>query len=115
MLKPAPETVACEIVTFAVPPFDNVIVCELLDPVDTLGKAALIGFADNAGCVAGGVPPFDRGLDAPTTPAHAFPQTAVVRATPTINRPILLLFWCPAGTPGTPRYSLPVSGWRTDP
>ena len=47
--NPAPLTAALEIVTFAVPLFCSVIVCELLDPVATFGKLALVGFAESAG------------------------------------------------------------------
>ena len=46
MLNPAPVTFACVIVRAAVPPFVKVIVCELLLPVTTLPKLALVGLAD---------------------------------------------------------------------
>jgi hypothetical protein len=45
VLKPEPVTLAAVIVTLAFPPFDNVIVCELLFPVITLPKLTLAGFA----------------------------------------------------------------------
>lgn len=50
MLKPTPGvTLACVIVSVAVPPFVRLIVCELLFPVTTFPKLALVGFADNCG------------------------------------------------------------------
>lgn len=49
-LNPVPLTLAAVIVTLALPPFDRVIVCELLFPVITLPKFTLDGFADNCGC-----------------------------------------------------------------
>jgi hypothetical protein len=45
MLKPVPVTVAREITTLAVPPFERLIVCELLFPVETFPKAAVPGTA----------------------------------------------------------------------
>lgn len=51
VLKPAPATATEEIVTVALPPFVSVMVCELLVPVVTLPNAALVGVADNCGCV----------------------------------------------------------------
>jgi hypothetical protein len=51
VLNPAPETATEEIVTVALPPFVSVTVCELLVPVVTLPNAALLGVADNCGCV----------------------------------------------------------------
>jgi hypothetical protein len=51
MLNPAPATLTDEIVRLAAPPFDTVIVCELLVPVETLPKAALDGVAAICGCV----------------------------------------------------------------
>jgi hypothetical protein len=91
--NPAPATFALEIVTLAVPPFCNAIVCELLAPVVALGKLALIGVAESCGCgvfggggvLGGGVPggcvlgggvlpPLpEEGLDPMTTPAHPLP------------------------------------------
>jgi hypothetical protein len=47
MLNPLPDTVACEIVTLALPPFVKLIICELLWPVVTLPKLALVGAAAN--------------------------------------------------------------------
>lgn len=44
-LKPAPVTVACEIVTVAVPVLVNVKVCGLLAPVTTFPKIRLVEFA----------------------------------------------------------------------
>src|SRR5260370_38969547 len=52
MLKPAPVTFALEIVTLTVSPFCNVIVCELLEPMATAGKLALVGVAASCGCGA---------------------------------------------------------------
>ena len=51
VLKPTPVTVTEEIVTVALPLFVRLTVCELLVPVVTLPKAALVGVADNWGCV----------------------------------------------------------------
>jgi hypothetical protein len=51
VLKPAPVTVTEEIVTVALPPFVRLMVCELFVPVVTLPKAAVVGVADNCGCV----------------------------------------------------------------
>jgi hypothetical protein len=51
VLKPAPETVTEEIVTVALPPFVRLMVCELFVPVVTLPNAAVVGVADNCGCV----------------------------------------------------------------
>jgi len=45
VLKPVPVTLADEIVKLAFPPFESVIVCELLFPVITLPKLTLDGFA----------------------------------------------------------------------
>ncbi len=44
-LKPDPVTAACEIVRLALPPFETVMVCELLLPSTTLPKEALDGVA----------------------------------------------------------------------
>lgn len=52
MLNPVPVTLTDETVRVAEPPFDSVIVCELLVPVDTLPKAALDGVAEICACVA---------------------------------------------------------------
>ena len=49
VLKPAPATVTAEIVTLALPPLVRLIVCELLVPVTTLPKAALLGVAESCG------------------------------------------------------------------
>ena len=46
MLKPAPVTLADDIVKLAVPPFKRVMLCELLVPVVTLPNAALDGVAE---------------------------------------------------------------------
>ncbi len=49
MVKPAPDTVAWEIVTLALPALDSLIVCELLVPVTTLPKLALEGVGASCG------------------------------------------------------------------
>jgi len=49
VLKPAPVTIALEIVTALVPPFCKVIVCDPLVPAVTSGKLALIGVAESCG------------------------------------------------------------------
>jgi len=51
VLKPAPVAVTEEIVTVDVPPFVRLMVCELLVPVVTFPKGALVGVAANCGCV----------------------------------------------------------------
>jgi hypothetical protein len=51
VLNPAPVTVTEEIVTVALPPFVRLMVCELFVPVVTLPNAAVVGVADNCGCV----------------------------------------------------------------
>lgn len=47
MLNPAPDALICEIVSVAVPPFLNVIGCELLLPADTLPKFSDAGEAES--------------------------------------------------------------------
>ena len=56
MLKPVPLTLACEIVTLALPLLVSVIVCELFVPTTTLPKATLLGLAPNVEVVATPVP-----------------------------------------------------------
>jgi hypothetical protein len=51
VLKPVPVTATCEIVRLALPPFETVMVCELLLPTTTLPKAALDGAAAICACV----------------------------------------------------------------
>jgi len=92
-LKPAPVTVALEIVASAVPLLSSVIVCELLDPVATFGKLALLGLAASCACPvllavgalglpAGWLEDLDGALEAPTTPAHPLsPSNATLAAT----------------------------------
>jgi len=46
MLNPVPETLACEIVTLALPPFDKLMGCELLFPVTTFPKPTEEGSAE---------------------------------------------------------------------
>jgi hypothetical protein len=83
VLNPAPVTVTVETVTIPVPPFCNVTVCELLEPIATLGKLALIGAAASCGCGVfvggvGGPPlPFPAEFVPATTPAHPFAIKAV--------------------------------------
>ena len=48
-LKPLPDAVAWEIVTPALPALDSLIVCELLVPVTTLPKLALVGVGASCG------------------------------------------------------------------
>jgi hypothetical protein len=48
-LKPLPDTIACEIVTLALPALDSLMVCELLVPVTTLPKLTLDGVAASCG------------------------------------------------------------------
>jgi hypothetical protein len=50
-LKPVPIKAACEIVRLALPPFDTVMVCELLLPTITLPNAALDGATAICACV----------------------------------------------------------------
>jgi len=49
-LKPAPVTVACETVKFAVPLFLSCTVCEFVFPVTTEPKLALVGVRLNPAC-----------------------------------------------------------------
>jgi hypothetical protein len=51
MLKPAPDALAAEIVTLAVPPFVKVMGTEPLLPTSRLPKFTLVGFAESAPCV----------------------------------------------------------------
>jgi hypothetical protein len=81
-LKPAPLTAICEIVTAPVPPLDNAIVCELLEPTLTFGKLALLGAAASCGCgvfPGGAVPALDP-FDPITTPAQPFVTIEVASA-----------------------------------
>jgi hypothetical protein len=91
MLNPAPVTLALEMVTLAVPGFCSRMVCELLEPVATAEKLALIGVAESCGCacgwgVFGGGVVFDplppEAFDPITTPAQPFPSTAVASIIP---------------------------------
>jgi hypothetical protein len=61
ILNPAPVTPTDEIVKLADPPFDTVMVCELLVPVETLPKAALDGVAAICACVPVPLRPIARG------------------------------------------------------
>lgn len=80
VLKPDPVTLAAAMVTFAVPGFCSVIVWEVLDPIATLGKLALMGTATSCacpcgwGCGVGGtappVPLLGEVLEPITTPAQ---------------------------------------------
>lgn len=67
-LKPAPETVAWEIMTAAVPVFVRVNVCELLEPAATFPKLKLVALAASVPMLelvfAAGVPALVR----PTQP-----------------------------------------------
>ena len=83
-LKPAPLTAICEIVTAPVPPLDNAIVCELLEPTLMFGKLALLGAAASCGCglfPGAGVPapPLDP-FDPITTPAQPFASIEAANA-----------------------------------
>jgi hypothetical protein len=100
MANPAPVTLALEIVTLAVPGFCSMIVCELLEPVATAAKAALMGVAESCGCTCGcgvfgggGVafdPLLPEAFDPATTPAQPFPSAAVASINP--NRHTEALF-----------------------
>jgi hypothetical protein len=94
MLNPVPVTVALEIVASAVPLLSSAIVCELLDPVATFVKLALLGLA--ASCawlpLLDGVVGFPAGdlegvleLEAPTTPAHPFSPSNAMSTVATAN------------------------------
>jgi hypothetical protein len=51
-------------VTLPVPPFCNVMACELLEPAATAGKLAIMGVAESCACgVAGGGVPVPEGVD----------------------------------------------------
>ena len=61
--KPAPETVAWEILTVAVPEFLTVTLCDVVLPTATLPKLGLLGVADRVPePVGGGSPPVTAGL-----------------------------------------------------
>jgi hypothetical protein len=51
VLKPVPIKAVCEIVRLALPPFETVMVCELLLPTTTLPNAALDGATAICACV----------------------------------------------------------------
>jgi hypothetical protein len=95
MLNPVPVTVALEIVASAVPLLSSAIVCELLDPVATFVKLALLGLAASCAWPAlpdVGVVGFPVGdldgaleLEAPTTPAHPFSPSNAMSAIATAN------------------------------
>jgi hypothetical protein len=97
--KPLPVTLALEIVTLPVPPFCNVIVCEPLAPVVTVGKLALVGIAESCGCgvfvgdgvPAAGVPLLPEELDPITTPAQPFPTSAAANTNATRHFDALFL------------------------
>jgi hypothetical protein len=73
-LKPAPEIVAFEIVTVAVPVFVTVSVWELLEPVVTFPKVRLVALA--ASDPEGAVLELAAGVPAPVNPV----QPEIVRA-----------------------------------
>ena len=84
--NPVPATEILEMVAAVVPPFANVIVCELLDPAITLGNIAFAGLAISCAC---GLGLFELGLseelDPWTSPAHPLTNVAPARATPSAN------------------------------
>ena len=95
MLNPAPVTVALEIVASAVPLLSSAIVCELLDPVATFAKLALLGLAASCawpvfagpgalGFPAGGLEDLEGALEleAVTTPAQPFSPSNATMAIP---------------------------------
>jgi hypothetical protein len=92
MLNPVPVTVALEIVASAVPLLSSAMVCELLDPVATFVKLALLGLA--ASCawlpLLDGVVGFPAGdldgvLEPDTTPAHPFSPSNAISAIAAAN------------------------------
>jgi hypothetical protein len=101
VLNPAPVTFALEIVTLALPEFCSRIVWELVEPVGTPGKLAVIGVAASCGCctcgcgvfVGGGVAlgePLLPEFDPMTTPAQPLPSAAAASVTPNKHTDILL-------------------------
>lgn len=84
-LNPVPVTLICEIVAWAVPVFEIVTSCELLEPATTFWKLAVVGETANCACPPG----FGDGdgsgdglllLVALTTPAQPYPMTAAAIA-----------------------------------
>ncbi len=99
--KPAPVTLAAEIVTPAFPLFCNVIVCELVVPTVTIGKLALVGVAESCPCCAFvGAGPVSVGpplpadaaewFDPMTTPAQPLPINEAVSTSATALRFVLI-------------------------
>jgi hypothetical protein len=107
MLNPVPVTVALEIVASAVPLLSTAIVCELLDPVATFVKLALLGLAAScawpalldagaAGLLVGEPEGLEGVLElAPTTPAHPFSPSNAMSAIATANFARLPLSFVP--------------------
>jgi hypothetical protein len=69
-LKPAPVMLAWEIVTAAVPVFDRVNVCGLLDPTATFPKFRLVALAASVPEAVGFDPDFGVGVAAPVNPTQ---------------------------------------------
>jgi hypothetical protein len=85
VLNPAPDTFALEMVTAPVPAFCSVMVCELLEPIATEEKFALVGIAASCGCgvfvEGGGVLVAACPLFTPATmPAQPLPINAAAAA-----------------------------------
>ena len=76
MLKPFPETLACEIVTSVFPPLDSWMLCELLLPMATLPKLAVDGMVDNWPCVPVPLKETVRGEFDASLEMEALPVTA---------------------------------------
>jgi hypothetical protein len=112
--KPAPTTLAAEIVTPALPVFCNVTVCELLEPAVTIGKVALIGVAESCACGCGlfvgggvGVPPLFDALDPTTTPAQPLPISQAASTTATRHFDVPFTPSCQCGRRSDPCPDLP--------
>jgi hypothetical protein len=88
MLNPVPVTVALEIVASAVPLLSSAIVCELLDPVATFVKLALLGLAASCAWTAllvGELVGLEGVLEPDTTPAHPFSPSNAISAIAAAN------------------------------
>lgn len=79
-LKPAPEIVACEMVTAAAPELVRVSVWKLLKPVDTLPKEKLVALAASDPVEAVLEFDFVPGVPAPVTPTQPEIERALIRA-----------------------------------
>jgi hypothetical protein len=75
-LKPAPVTVACEIVTAAAPVLDRVKVWGLVDPATTFPKLRLVALAESVPEEVEVEPDFAAGVPAPVKPTQPASDSA---------------------------------------